>query len=112
MVFIGGKVKIKFSHLYQKLLDRHNDAIETATLLGVYRVDLANQHPAFIAYDTDDGKYQLPKKGEYLMLLFLKPHEAYVTDKNLFTTLRRYTPGKYDYYFDLVGQEFEVVIEP
>lgn len=101
---------IKFSHIYPKLLDEHNDMIETATLVQVSRVYLEQLHPSFIAYDTNNGEYQLPEKGEFLQLLFLKPPE--LTDgicaANLFTILRRATTGKFRYYADLVGQEFIV----
>jgi len=102
--------KIKFSHIYNKLLDEHNDVIEYATLLGVFAINLEDQHPAFIEYDTDDGKYPLPKKGKYLMLLFEKPKEDYVIGRHLFTTLRRYTPEKLKYYKFCIGQEFSITI--
>ena len=103
--------QIKFSHSYEKLLDSHNDVIEEATLLHVSIIELAEAHPAFIAYDTDDGKYKLPDKGKYLMLLFLKPNESYLTDKNLFTTLRRYTPEKHRYYMEQRGKVFNIILE-
>ncbi len=103
--------QIKFSHIYQKLLDSHNDAVDTATLLHVNIIELSEAHQSFIAYDTDDGKYKLPDKGKYLMLLFLKPHESYVTDKNIFTTLRRYTPEKHRYYMEQRDKVFNIVLE-
>ena len=108
---MGGMTQIKFSHIYHKLLDSHNDAVDTATLLHVQIIELAETHPAFISYDTDDGKYKLPDKGKYLMLLFLKPHESYTTDKNIFTTLRRYTPEKYRYYMEQRGKVFNIIVE-
>jgi hypothetical protein len=61
--------QIKFSHSYEKLLDSHNDAVDTATLLHVQIIELAETHPAFISYDTDDGKYQLPDKGTKASIL-------------------------------------------
>ena len=103
--------QIKFSHCYQKLLNSHNDVIETAKLIEVLLVDLEDLHPWFISYDTDNGKYKLPKKGKYLMLIFLKPHEDYVTDLNIFTTLRRYEPGKHGFYQGKLGQDFDVLVE-
>lgn len=102
---------IFFSHMYPKLLDSHNDVVESAKLLGLFRVKLEDLHSSFLSYDTDNGKCHLPKTGEYLMLLFLKPHESYVTDQNLFTTLRRYTPQKYEYYQKKVGLDFDIVIK-
>jgi hypothetical protein len=102
---------IKFSHTYQKLLDSHNDVIETAILLHVQWINLADLSVDFINYDTDNGKYKLPEKGSYLMLIFLKPHEDYITDLNLFTTLRRQTPEKEKYYLSKIGQQFKIIIE-
>lgn len=99
--------------MYPKLLDSHNDVIDLAKLVGLFRVKLEDLHWAFLSYDTDNGKYELPKKGEFLMLLFLKPSETLgVTDQNLFTTLRRYTPQKYEYYKKKVGLDFDVVLKP
>lgn len=103
--------QIKFSYLYQKLLDSHNDCVEIATLLQVIPIDLKDLSKEFIAYDTDNGVYKLPPKGEYMMLIFLKQHEHYITDLNLFTTLRRWTPEKYRYCTEQVGKVFNVIIE-
>lgn len=100
---------IKFSHIYPKLLDEHNDMVETATLLMVSQVKLEELHPSFLAYDTHDGEFPLPRKGIYLMLLFLKPPGCDgICAANLFTTLRRSTVEKTLYYTSLVGREFEV----
>jgi len=107
----GNKMpNIKFSHAYQKLLDSHNDVIKTAKLLGVFLVDLEGLHQDLTDYDTDSGVYSLPKSGIFLMLMFLKPHEDYVTDKNLFITLRRHTMNKHMYYRNLIGQTFDVIL--
>ena len=102
---------IKFSHAYQKLLDSHNDVIETATLLQVISIDLADLSQCFLDYDTDNGVYKLPAKGKYLMLIFLKEHEDYTTDLNLFTTLRRQTPAKEAFYQSQIGRVFEIIVE-
>lgn len=102
--------QIKFSHKYQKILNSHNDVIETATLLQVCPVNLENLSKEFLAYDTDNGIYKLPAHGKYLMLLFLKEHESYTTDLNLFTTLRRFTPEKYSFYLSQIGKVFDVIV--
>ena len=102
--------QIKFSHIYKKILNSHNDVIETATLLQVIPVKLADLSQYFLDYDTDNGTYKLPKSGKYLMLIFLKEHECYTTDFNLFTTLRRYTPEKYDFYMRQIGKLFNVIV--
>jgi len=103
---------ITFSHRYPKLLDEENAVIATATLLDVTRIELEDLHPIFLAYDTDDGEYPLPKRGSYLQLLFLKPAFGIGSlGTNLFTTLRRAAPGKHGYYASLVGRLFHVRIK-
>jgi len=102
--------QIKFSHIYNKLLDSHDDVIGKATLLQVIPIKLEDLSADFIDYDTDYGTYQLPVKGEYMMLIFLKPSFG-CPNLNLFTTLRRWTPEKYRYYLEKVGKIFEVVLE-
>jgi len=104
--------KIKFSHHYKKLMDLEGEEVgETnafvshATLLEVQIVNLDQFHKEFLDYDTDNGQYKLPKKGRYLMLIFLKPDKC-----NLFTTLRPFTLEKYNYYLKLIGKEFEIEI--
>jgi hypothetical protein len=102
--------QIKFSHKYQKLLNSHNDVIETATLLQVIPVNLEDLSQYFLDYDTEKGTYEIPKRGKYLMLIFLKEHEDYTTDLNLFTTLRRFTPEKFSFYSGNVGKVFQVMV--
>jgi len=46
-----------------------------------------------------------------LMLIFLKEHEDYTTDLNLFTTLRRQTPAKEAFYQSQIGRVFEIIVE-
>jgi hypothetical protein len=96
---------IKFSHRYLKLgvLGNRNDMAYTARLVAVQVVDLEDLHPEFLAYDTDNGRYELPKRGKYLLLLF---HAV----GGLFTTLRPAFPSrKEEYYRSKIGQEFDVV---
>jgi hypothetical protein len=63
----------------------------------------------FIEYDTtfyDDGKkdnYPL-KEGQYLILFFVD------CNGTLFTTIRRQTPSKTEYYMTSIGCEFELII--
>jgi hypothetical protein len=102
--------QIKFSHKYQKILNSHNDVIETATLLQVSIINLEDLSKEFLNYDTDNGVYELPKRGKYLMLIFLKEHEDYTTDLNLFTTLRRHTPEKHKFYMSQIGKVFKVMV--
>ncbi|MBU0958565.1 MAG: hypothetical protein KKB31_01340 [Nanoarchaeota archaeon] len=101
--------KISFSHPYKKLevvgVGIGVGTITKAILLGVSCVDLENLEQPFLDYDTDKGKYKLPKKGVYLLLLFSK------TDRDLFTTLRRYTLKKFIYYHSRIGETFSVEVK-
>jgi hypothetical protein len=96
---------IKFSHPYRKLFVG-GQIITRAKLLSVESVKLQDLTAEFLDYDTDGGKYELPKKGNYLRLTFLKPGQ----DAHLFTTLRSDRPGKKEYYTEKIGQLFEVVL--
>lgn len=100
--------RIKFSHNYGKLLDWDDEPVTKARLLFVNMIDLEELHRCFLDYDTDNGKYKLPKKGAYLMLLFEKVMRHTPKQRHLFTTLRRYTLEKLRYYQGLVGQEVDV----
>lgn len=95
---------IKFSYPFHKLF--HNgQQIEVAKLLQVVRVKLEDLSQELRDYDTDFGAYQLPLKGDYLMLIFLQGHT-----RGLFTTLRRETPSKLAYYMRSVGEVFNVEV--
>lgn len=95
-------MKIKFSHRYSKLLN-NLEYITMATLLDVVKLNIEGMSKEFLDYDTDSGCFQLPKKGEFMMLIFKK----YGTN-HLFTTLRRHTPDKYIYYHGAIGKVFDV----
>jgi hypothetical protein len=91
-------MKITFSNRYQKL---HNQT--SATLIAVYYSPRERMSEKFIEYDTTykGGKYPLPK-GQYMILLFLG------CDFIPFTTVRRYTPEKADWYKDNINHRFEI----
>lgn len=72
--------------------------------MQVIRIDLLDLSQEMRDYDTDFGKFKLPLKGAYLMLIFQHPAGG------LFTTIRRETPEKLEYYQGAVGDFFEVVI--
>ncbi len=93
---------IKFSYPFSKLFHQ-GKLVDYAKLIQVIEVDLVDITAEMRDYDTDHGKYPLPAKGAYLMLLFLKPHGA-----GIFTTLRRSTPEKKRYYTEAVGQMFRL----
>ena len=94
---------IKFSHLYDKLkmaCGPHPNG-QICWLLDVIPVHLENLSKAFIEFDTDNGKYPLPKKGQYLLLLFKGP-------LGIFPTLRRWTPAKEKYYREQITYNFTI----
>lgn len=67
----------------------------------------------FTEYDTEyyynKRSYKLPKKGDCLVLLFLG--DGANQEQELFTTVRRMTPEKEQYYRRLRGQRLIVKIE-
>lgn len=95
---------IKFSHRYGKL-----GIVEDgkAVLIEVLKIDLKDLHQQFLNYDTDYGKYKLPKRGKYLMLMFM-PHDG---RRGIFTTLRAAYPAyKELYYRQNIGNCFDIVV--
>jgi hypothetical protein len=84
----------------------NGSVITRAKLLSVEQVKIQNLTAEFLEYDTDGGKYKLPRTGNYLKLTFLKPGQ----EMHLFTTLRSDRPGKIDYYLSRIGELFEVVL--
>lgn len=106
-------MKIKFSHVYDKILQADGTAIRVAILLDVIPIKLEERSEVFLEYDTE-GKFPLPKKGKYLMLIFRKPRESsspIIWDANIFTTLRADFPErKYKWYCENIGETFEIEI--
>jgi hypothetical protein len=100
-------VKIKFSHKYRKVLDENGNCVDRVKLLEVVNVKLEELSPVFLNYDTDFGKFKLPKSGKYMMLIFVKPSKN-AGAFNLFTTLRRWTEEKERYYRGAIGVVFNV----
>jgi hypothetical protein len=102
---------IKFSHKYKKLGTSYLDNIvSTATLIEVVVVELSNLSKEFISYDTDDGRFQLPSAGFYMMLIFKKPGRLDSDTTDIFTTMRRYTFEKEKYYRENIGKVFDIKI--
>ncbi len=93
--------KIKFSHDYDKLQGMGH----TSTLLQVLKVHYTDLSEYMLKYDAkiygSDELYPVPK-GDLILLIFQ-------SDKNMiFTTIRRYTPSKFEYYKNLEGVVFEI----
>lgn len=99
----GAKMKIKFSHYYPKLYTDNGILLSSAQLLQVLVVDLSELSKPFLDYDTDNGVYELPNKGKYLLLIYKYG--------SLFTTLRRWTEEKEKYYRENIGKTFDIVVE-
>lgn len=74
-----------------------------SVLLEVINVNLEDLSKYFLDYDTDGGAYSLPKNGEYLLLIFQGK-------SGIFTTIRRRTPQKEQYYRSLIGAIFDVEV--
>jgi hypothetical protein len=98
--------QIKFSNYYEKFPKGLNfgDGVQ---LLHVFVEDSSNLKHDFLDYDTifinedgSSGRYSLPN-GKLLVLLLRNK-------KNVFTTIRRWTPKKESYYRGIVGSTLEV----
>jgi len=103
---------IKFSHRYTKhpINVMNGSEVRRIEVLNSKFEDLSD---AFIQYDTKyycSGNYKLPKKGDCLVLLFLGGG-AISGESELFTTVRRSTPDKEQYYKGLRGQKLVAKIE-
>jgi hypothetical protein len=81
-------------------------------LIEVLNSRFEELHPDFINYDTttNEGEtYPLPKKGDCLVLLFIGDGVTWDAAE-LFTTVRRATPGKEMYYKKQRGEQMIVEI--
>jgi hypothetical protein len=93
-------ITVKFSHVYSKM-PPGAFAVPTK-LLQVLTCDASELSLPFIDYDTTyaEGRYALPT-GK-LIILFLK------TNGQLWTTIRRWTPEKINYYKLHVGEDVQI----
>lgn len=105
------KRTIKFSHIYRKLYGI--DLSKGAILIRMEEIhDIRHLPENFRAYDTvySDSQgnkkyYQLKTNQRYLVLYFMD------TKGTLFTTIRRWTPEKWLYYFESQGYSFDINVE-
>jgi hypothetical protein len=103
--------KIKFSHWYFKLFNVYseNDSNRIATLLQALKINYSDLSNDMIKYDATYGNeeiYDLPKT-DLIFLVF----NAHRLKGGIFTTIRRYTPNKWEYYKGSEGETFEVIIK-
>jgi hypothetical protein len=112
--------KIKFSHVYEKMYDLNGEIPKRARLLEVFVKDSKELYAGFINYDTlywernKEGNektyfYSLPK-GKVIVLLLKTLLPDNCVGHAIWTTIRRYTQKKYDYYMKSRWEEFEIVI--
>ena len=106
-------LKIRFSHSYPKLWGQTSGRLLAVELLDAKEVQ---KNEDLLEYDTkysytDDMErqwynfYDLPKSGKLVQLIFLG-------NKGIpFCTLRPDHHGKFSYYTDKIGQEFEIVVQ-
>ena len=100
--------KIKFSHHYLKLMGVDNS--EPVTLVQVWNTNTTELMDEFIEYDTvyfENGE----KKNYYLQVPMICMVLFFVDSSGkLFTTIRRTTPKKEEYYNTCIGSDFELVV--
>jgi hypothetical protein len=102
---------IKFSHHYNKIPLN----IKTAVLLGVEAWDVEKLPASFKDYDAEyEGEgatlyYPLPEKGNVIVLFLWGEVGGGV--HILFTTIRRCTESKWDYYHNSIGETFAIEIK-
>ena len=102
------KLKIKFSSDYWKLWDE----VEKAKLLLVLKTTKDELHESLITYDSlkTDGTFYPVPDGELLLLIF-QTHFPYPERNHIFTTLRRWTPRKEEYYRSHISEWFNVEVK-
>jgi len=114
------KPKIKFSHIYPKMPHDIKDTRLKHKIVSIIEVDLKDLPDEFKEYDTrffnlETGKWEhyiFPFEGKCIVILIISSRvfEIY-TERILWTTIRRWTPEKAEYYTGLTGKEVEIVIE-
>ena len=101
--------KINFNSPYSKLLDFSGNVVKEAKLLWAFPVEISKVPREFIRYDTHGGNYKFEEKGKYILLVFEKIMEG--KGKNLFVTLRKFTPEKLNFYEQRIGSVFKVNVK-
>lgn len=94
--------EIKFSHNYLKFIGKKLPL--NVELLQCFKVHKKTLSESFITYDTtyESGCYELPNTDLIVLLLW-------IPDEFCFTTIRRFTPQKWDYYKNLEGEMVKLV---
>lgn len=95
--------RIRFSHTYKKFPPNYNPSM----LLEVLTTNRDDLCARFVAFDTQidgGGRYKLPN-GKLLVLLLQ------TGDGALWTTIRRATPAKEEYYRSIRGDLVDIVVD-
>lgn len=101
-------MKIKFSHWYDKL--EGIKITKPVLLIQVLKFHYKDLSESMIEYDTHyldmegiSNYYPLPKT-DLILLIFMQ-------GDRIFTTIRRYTKEKFEYYKELENQELNLDVE-
>jgi len=99
--------QIKFSHNYDKLSKMGIKDGTIAILMAVQKTRFEMIPGIFKKYDCayEGGAYELPNKGECLLLIFWSGKEFFPTIRSTFP------PDKVDYYKRSLFEQFEVKIK-
>ena len=107
-------IKIKFRHKYFKMPDDLEG--KKTYLIGVSKTHYTSLPELFLDYDTlyqysdipgERYTYHWLPKTDLIVLTFFTD---FATPRNIWTTVRRYTPQKLSYYEKKIGHEVEIVI--
>lgn len=100
--------RIRFNHLYSKILAAPGLPIRQAVLIEALVVNAAQLSSHFLRYDTDNFKNgnAVQRSGDILLLIFRKEDSA-----EIFTTLRKVEDDKVAYYRGARGETFDVILE-
>lgn len=99
---------IKFSHRYEKMPKKIGSAFCSTQIVEIRVKEIKELHGIFIEYDTcklNGTYYELPKEGKVIIIYMVS------TPCNLWTTIRRWTPKKEEYYKSLVGKEVDIEVK-
>lgn len=116
-------ISIKFSHEYLKMPDEiswGNGMANPTYLMAVIPFEDESCSKKFIDYDTvyigkdpDDKEYhyELPQGKKILLLLQTESPCVDGQGAHNWTTIRRFTPEKYDYYKKHLGEKVKIEVD-
>lgn len=87
-----------------KKLVQNGTLLNSARLLHVIETSFEDISQELVDYDTDHGRYVLPKKGPAILLIFQKSRG------DLFTTIRKGKAGALEAYRANIGELFSLIV--